>query len=451
MKKRSFLACVVGAIVSTVGWVGSGAVTEAGVTTTGTVTVDVSVRGADPATTLNGITAELFEQVSGTINLAANMCTMSTPTQTGPSPFTWDATFTCTNMPFGDYALGLDGIAGFAVNDGGCSTPGPVERLDLAGNENFTIDGSTRNISCFVDLWSSILLIDKTVNGGPATADDFVIEVYDSAGALVTSGSDPVSAVCDGTWEFSCGAIDLAPAAGYTLGEQAKYGYQMTSVGCDEFINAEGQLFGAGEKFADPAATFDHTEGDTYCGVTNTYREGRLVVTSSVTNDQGGVATPATVSIEVFQAVGGAQVVAATPCAPSGACLDMMLPIGDYVIGYVGPAGYTRSVTKTVEPILSERITDDPDAAFTIDSNVINRIAVAIDDPTPATTTTLAPTTTPAPTTTTLAPTTTALAAGAGTLPATGSGHANEMLALIAGLLVIAGGGLLAARRRPID
>ena len=42
-----------------------------------------------------------------------------------------------------------------------------------------------------------------------------------------------------------------------------------------------------------------------------------------------------------------------------------MLPIGDYVIGYVGPAGYTPSVTQTVSTP-TEQITGDPDAAFTL-------------------------------------------------------------------------------------
>ena len=117
----------------------------------------------------------------------------------------------------------------------------------------------------------------------------------------------------------------------------------------------------------------------------------------------------------------------------------MMLPIGDYVIGYVGPAGYTREVTQVMQAP-TEQITDDTDAEFTIVQFDVVEINVAIDDPTPPTTTT---TTT---TTTTLAPTTTAQAI----LPATGtSSTANGWMALVALLLLGTGSGLLMVRRRP--
>ena len=118
-----------------------------------------------------------------------------------------------------------------------------------------------------------------------------------------------------------------------------------------------------------------------------------------------------------------------------------MLSIGDYVIGCVGPAGYGREVTQSVTGP-TERIDDDPDAAYTIGAGDVVTIVVAIDDPT---TTTIAPTTT----TTTLAPTTTGLGAGAGTLPATGtSSGTNTWMALLALGLIGAGGSLMMVRHR---
>jgi hypothetical protein len=187
------------------------------------------------------------------------------------------------------------------------------------------------------------------------------------------------------------------------------------------------------EQIPGETAEFDLSEGDdAYCEVTNSYYEGRLKVNAIVVNDEGGTATVSDISIEVFR-TDGTPVITATPCAANGMCLDTMLPIGDYAIGYVGPAGYTRQLVQvSAVPDAAERITDDPDAVFTLVRNGLVEIAVTIDDPTPPTTSTNATTTT-----------------NAGNLPPTGaSTKAIVRMTLIALLLVGSGAALVATRRR---
>ncbi|MEQ9162324.1 MAG: LPXTG cell wall anchor domain-containing protein, partial [Ilumatobacter fluminis] len=240
-----------------------------------------------------------------------------------------------------------------------------------------------------------------------------------------------------------CEIIAL-PAGEYTLGEVLpSHGYEVGSVECDSYISL-GKYFGETDRgplemIDDEGAAFATDDGDAYCTVTNVYREGQLIVTASVNNDDGGVAGVEDVSIEVYEADGDTPVIAATACAADGSCLDEMLPIGDYVIGYIGPDGYTREITQSVSLVVTEKVTDDADAAFTAAFGEVVEIEVAIDDPAPEPTTT----------TTEPATTTTVFDAGAGTLPPTGaSSETNTTIAVLAFALIAAGLALVGVRRR---
>ena len=195
------------------------------------------------------------------------------------------------------------------------------------------------------------------------------------------------------------------------------------------------------------AFTIGVEPGDTVqCVITNQYYEGNVRLTKTLTNDDGGTATMADFTLELFRAGDGTPV-ATGVCAADGVCLEGDFPIGDYVVGEIGPDGYTRTVTQQISQLVSEQL--EAEAAFTleVDSEVIVNVA-SNDQPTTTTTTT----TTVAPTTAapTVAPTTSALAAGAGTLPPTGPTDNTGTFAAIAIALLLLGAGATAlARRRP--
>jgi len=345
----------------------------------------------------------------------------------------------CDTVPLGSYQLGLDGVpAGWTVSVS-CTQVGPEERIDEPG-AFFVVNGSDP-VTCNVFVGTPILAIDKVVNGGDAIVADFEFEVYDDGGSLVDL---PVPAIVDPDASMCSSALTECvlvpvPAGEYQLGEiLPEYGYAVGSVTCDSFINLDTYFDEPVLKEIIPGddASFRTDDGDAYCVVTNDYQEGQLVVTATVTNDEGGTATPADISVEVYELASDTPLVAATACAADGSCLDMMLPTGDYAIGYTGPDGYTREITQTVTAPV-EKVTDDPDANFTMSAGDLVEIVVAIDDPTPTTTTT---------TTTTTLVTTTSIDAGVVTLPQTGSSESNQ--ALLALALVGAGGALLLVRRR---
>ena len=124
-----------------------------------------------------------------------------------------------------------------------------------------------------------------------------------------------------------------------------------------------------------------------------------MVVDKVVVNDDGGTATAADFTAEVFTDPGGVEALS-NQCAADGSCINDALPIGPYRIGESGPDGYTASVSCVVteQPIDPTINTDPPeildeaipgaDAAFEI--GPLGEVTCTItndDNPQPTTTT----------------------------------------------------------------
>jgi len=407
--------------------------------------VDVYVEGTDAPSVRDGLGIEVYELPGGEA-LAANCQAL---TQDEADSFTAVQQYGC-DIPAQsgpDYAVGITGVPDGFVAVAGCSDgPPPVERIDGPGAE-FSFYG-LGTAQCDIVVRQPILVLDKVVVGTdePLAADQFTMEIF-AAGSLETTAVDPSDAVCDDWADVDAGDCVAVPLSvgEFTLGEEPVTGYEYAGIQCGPaYRGGDGQ---PGEAFADASAIVDLTETDIYCRIENTYAEGQLVVSASVNNDDGGTAGVEDVSIEVYEDGVETPVVAATACAADGSCLDMMLPVGDYVIGYEGPDGYTREImqsvtaptTTTTEPEIEAIVTDDPDAEFTVENGGLVEIEVAIDDPEPEPTTT----------TTEPATTTTAFDAGAGTLPPTGaSSETNTTIAVVAFALIAAGLALVGVRRR---
>ena len=407
----------------------------------GSVDIDLNVRGPDAESVLGGLTFELFEEAGGT-DIASSSCSALIVDDT--SPLYADGGFGCDDLDFGDYTVGLSGVPEGWSTYASCGPLVPNERID-SGQPAFTLSAQDFWYRCSVEVRTPVLAIDKVIEGGDATVSDFEFEIYDSEGGIVdTAGAivDPSADLCTGALN-ECVLVALSPDQ-YTLGEVLpSHGYEVGSVECDSFISLEKYFVETDraplEMIDDEGAAFRTDDGDAYCTVTNVYREGQLIVTASVNNDDGGTAGVEDVSIEVYEADGDTPVIAATQCAADGSCLDTMLPIGDYVIGYIGPDGYTREITQSVSLVVAEKVADDADAAFTAMFGGVVEIEVTIDDPAPEPTTT----------TTQPATTTTAFDAGAGTLPPTGaSSETNTTMAATALALIAAGLALVGVRRR---
>ncbi|MCB0966698.1 MAG: hypothetical protein KDB37_07670 [Ilumatobacter sp.] len=423
------------------GSVAIGTPVQAGDTATGSVDVTLEVRGPNALDVLNGLTLELFDESTGQ-DVASN-CTV--PKLGGPEPLRMSYDVGCTGLAAATHTFGLLGVPegweAYVTDCGPLVQQPPPERI-TNGDASFTVSPQAPMWECTIVVGTSVVAIDKIVTGeGAATFADFEFEIFDGEGAPVdTAGAivDPSGDVCDGTLS-DCVLVAVTPGD-YSLGEVPEYGYEVSSVDCTSNINIE-KYFGEEqpkEIIELEGAAFNTEDGDAYCIVTNEYREGRLIVTAAVNNDDGGTAGVTDVSIEVYQADGDTPVVPATACAADGTCLDTMLPVGDYVIGYIGPDGYTHAVTQSVSLEVAEKLAD-AEAAFTAAYGAVVEIEVTIDDPEPEPTTT----------TTLPATTTTAFDAGAGTLPPTGSSDTNTRLAMVAIALIAAGGALLAVRRRP--
>jgi hypothetical protein len=354
--------------------------------------------------------------------------------------------------------MGIAGApAGWAVDAYCQPTNIPGERITAGFPE---VDfGTSYSWYCTINVFAAALVVDKYVVGNEAAQPSgftFQATVDDTEspdnGSVAGSGSDPSNVTCDQNLT-ACAVIAL-PQGDYRLSELLpEYGYGDPQILCDSYVTDFGDLDFEASPPDSTDGTFGVYTGDgignAYCKVYNYYQTGTLTVTASVTNDNGGTATPADIQVEVYQATGGALVHGPVACAADGACLDISLPIGNYELGYIGPNGYTRTVTQTVTPNPTERITDDPDAAFTISTANDVALAITIDDPVPVTTTTTTTTTTTVAPTTTLATTTTALGAGGITLPATGpSSRETSTLAVTALALVLVGASMVLVRRR---
>ena len=257
------------------------------------LTVNITVNGPTAPTVLDGLTVEVFEDPGG-VEVSPLSCS-SVSAQS--DPFIAERVDDCTITP-GDFVIGLDGVpAGWSVN-GQCNNGGQVfsEPLDLDGSESFTYFGGT-NALCSLFVNASTLLIDKVVVGGSAESSDFVIEVLDSEGMTVASGSDVADATCEADFDTTkCGLIIVPSGTGFQIAEPSVADYELTSVECDEFVYV-GEAPEGGAVVSDIGADgFRTDDGDTYCVVTNTYVTPTTTTTTATTTTTTTIATTTTVS-----------------------------------------------------------------------------------------------------------------------------------------------------------
>jgi LPXTG-motif cell wall-anchored protein len=436
------------AVVAAVGIVttSSGIAVAGNGTGSGGVNVDIYVHGANAPTVMSGLTFELFEFDGTTVGTdVASLCDPD-DNPPPPNPVYAETGYECTNVPYGRYVLGLQGVPAGAEVDTYCPTVGADERLPGTSAE-FVLDGGTNPVSCRITILIPTLLVDKVVDGGPASAEDFTIEVYDTnGGALVATAIDPADDVCSPyALPENCALVGLSEG-NFQLGEVPVPGYLPTNVAC-LMVPEAGERFpaGIGEFMLD----FEYAQlPSVYCEITNKYFEGDVVVNKVVVNDDGGTAKAEDFKAEVFLESDGS-VATSAQCLADGSCIDAALPIGEYRVGETGPSGYTASVVCEVTgdpdtPVIGTTPpTFDPPEAITGDAalfelepfGAVTCVITNNDNLVPTTTTT----------TTTLAPTTTAGAQ----LPATGGD--SDSLGLIAALgafMLLMGGTLVVARRR---
>ncbi len=448
MRKRSIVAAAGLAAATIIGAIAPSNSTSAGGPQ---VDVEINVLAPDASAALEALSIEVFD-ISGAPTEVGSC--VSPSAIAGPGDLGAYSFLTCDLPGTGDYAIGLSGAPDGATVTANCVSSDINDRIPGADAE-FTI-GQGQFARCTIDVIVPTIFVDKVVEDGPSadTPGDFTLEVY-ADGGMVASGTDTVADLCTGPLgSGDCAAITV-PAGDLQLGESGPAGYVPSNVWCTTFRPnppQPGEVFPAG---IGEITLSDQAQGDTmaYCVVTNRFYEGSLVVTKSVTNDDGGLLGPDDFVAEIFTEPEGAPVTSAT-CMADGTCLDVTLPIGDYRIGEADPQGYTPSVTctVTVEPDGPGDITSNPpttigpqeaipgdDAVATVEPFGEVTCEIVNDDPT-TTTTTMAPTTTDqdggANVPTTVAP----------ILPPTGDD--NGTMAIIATLLIAIGGALLVARRR---
>ncbi|MFT5135782.1 MAG: hypothetical protein ACI8XV_000808, partial [Arenicella sp.] len=156
------------------------------------------------------------------------------------------------------------------------------------------------------------LVVTKTVtndNGGDAVPNDFLLT---AGGAAVMSGVALPNTLSN---------------TDYLIGETLLAGYTLTGVVCTSDLNGSGNAGDFGTTFP----TINLAEGEAVaCTVTNDDVAPSLVVTKTVTNDNGGDAAPN----DFLLTAGGAAVM-------SGVTLPNALSNTDYLIGETLLAGYT--------------------------------------------------------------------------------------------------------------
>lgn len=374
---------------------------------------------------------ELF--VSGSDISAGGMCTEDATATPDFDAFRKD--LRCTVQAGQEHVIGVDVVpAGHYVSFVFCFEDQPNEAIDLPNATVTPAPFTTTNCEVFIDPIPKVYL-DKVVAGGPAAPGDFTLEIYDDSGSLIDGTlTDPSASTCalfdlDDT---RCAAVTLDPGD-YRLGEVLPdYGYELSNVTCD----TERPM----EIFESPIGDFTHGEfsGDTLCTITNQYVTQTVTADIVVINDNGGTATGADFTIEVFDNTGTKVDEGTDPEPGTGnASAEFTLPIGDYTFGVTGPDGYTATAAVTVVDIVDTEIIGTG-ADFTLTANQTAAGVITVDDPVPATTTT---TTT---TTTTLPPTTTTIVVE---LPATGSNSQTPTLLIALALLGLGSAAIITTRR----
>jgi LPXTG-motif cell wall-anchored protein len=268
------------------------------------VVVEVLVNGPNATALSADLTVEVYEDAGGgTPGSEVDPLDCGVVlSATGPYSAQQDAT---CDLVSGDYIIGLDGVpAGWAVT-GSCTSGAeqPAEALDLGGAETFSYHGAT-NAECNLVVSASTLLIDKVVVGGSASSADFTIQVVDADDNPVASGNDVADATCEADFDTTkCGVIAVPSGVGFQIAEPTVEDYELTSVECDEFVNAEFPPDGGAVVSDIGEDGFRTDDGDTYCVVTNTYVPPPTTTTTlaptttvapTTTIDAGVVTLPAT-------------------------------------------------------------------------------------------------------------------------------------------------------------
>jgi LPXTG-motif cell wall-anchored protein len=241
-------------------------VTQAG------VFVEVIVNGPNAPALAGDLTVEVYQDAgSGSPGSEVDPLDCNVVlSATGPYSGQQDAT---CGLVSGDYIIGLDGVPANWTVTGSCTSGDeqPTEALDLGGAETFSYFGAT-DAECTLFVSASVLLIDKVVVGGSASSDDFTIQVLDAADNPVASGSDVADATCEADFDTAkCGVIAMPSGVGFQIAEPTVADYELTSVECDEFVNAEFAPQGGAVVTDIGDDGFRTDDGDTYCVITNTY------------------------------------------------------------------------------------------------------------------------------------------------------------------------------------
>lgn len=423
--------------------VGSTAVTstaDAGEISPADVVVNIAVTGPSADDVLAGLTIELWpDRATEPVE-----CSDEPEPFPGASPVLTYDYLGCLGVEPGTYSIGLDGVPdGFSViAECTSSTPENIQPNEvIPGTESFEVlEFRQFPASCLVSVFQPIVLVDKIVDGGSASIDDFTIEVYSSEGDLVATGVDPSAESCVPQNLFTrtaivdplgenCAVIGIQ-SGDHQLGEVAVPGYAPTNVGCRPYAVGVGEVFpeGIGAFSIEPDPIFGGPP-IVLCEITNSYFEGSVTVAKQVVNDDGGTATADDFTAELY--LEGGALVESGACAADGSCIDTDLPIGDYRVGESGPEGYASTVACTVTggsvpeigtvppsiPLFDEAIAGES-AAFTLQPDASVACVITNDDVAPA----------------------------IGVLPPTGTNRQPLVLALV---LLALGGSLVALRRRP--
>ncbi len=342
----------------------------------------------------------------------------------------------CNLEPGREHVIGVDMLPpDHYVAFVSCRTPLVDEAIDLP-DASLTPDPFTiTDCDVFIEPFPTVYIDKVTTGDGPLDSTDFTLEIYDDAGTLVDGTvADPSTDVCSlsDRDDTKCAAVTLPPGD-YALGEVLPdYGYDLSSASCIAEV--------PGERFPSPIGEFTHGEfgADTYCAITNEYLTQTVTADLVVVNDDGGTATGADFTIEVFDNSGTKVAEGPDPEPGTGnASAEFDLPIGDYTFGVAGPAGYTSSAVVTPVDVAVATEIIETGADFTTTRTQSAAGVITVDDPPAATTTTTT-------TTTTLPATTTTITA---TLPETGSSSQLPMMLIALAFLGLGGAAIITTRR----
>jgi len=204
-----------------------------------------------------------------------------------------------SGLSAGDHTVTETADAGYVTSySAGCSTVGAPNGATLT----CTITNNDR---------AATLIVKKVVindNGGTKAATDFTFHVNGGAATAFTA---------DGQNDLS------VPAGSYTVTETADTGYATTySPECSELTLANGQT-----------AT---------CTITNDDKQGTLVITKKVVNDDGGTAAPTAFTYAV-DGSGTPAPFLSTDTASEGTSGGIALDAGNHTVAETPSAGYAAT------------------------------------------------------------------------------------------------------------